>query len=166
SQSEACPPSSQPRRSGPVPGHWLHTPGWTTTTTVTSGGRPAPQTPPWPWLSWKGLLGLGGPRAPHISDATRSPPCGVRGGRGRLGGGWHTYKLEHVPVKDVVVGEALAVEQVPEELPQVRVVRLVIKAQGTAEVQVRGELGCKTRETQGNQLWPDRGPHGVCQQDP
>uniref|UniRef100_A0A4X1U7F7 Uncharacterized protein n=1 Tax=Sus scrofa TaxID=9823 RepID=A0A4X1U7F7_PIG len=70
----------------------------------------------------------------------------------RLGGGWHTYKLEHVPVKDVVVGEALAVEQVPEELPQVRVVRLVIKAQGTAEVQVRGELGCKTRETQGNQL--------------
>jgi len=27
-----------------------------------------------------------------------------------------TYEFEHVPVKDVVVGEALAVEQIPEEL--------------------------------------------------
>lgn len=36
-------------------------------------------------------------------------------------------------------------EQVPEELPQVRVVRLIIKTQGTAEIQVRGKFSCKTR---------------------
>ena len=52
-----------------------------------------------------------------------------------------THKLEHVPVEDVVVGEALPVEQVPEELPQVRVVGLVVEAQRAAEVEVRGELG-------------------------
>jgi hypothetical protein len=28
-------------------------------------------------------------------------------------------ELEHVPVEDIVVGEALPVEQVPEQLPQV-----------------------------------------------
>uniref|UniRef100_A0A674G910 Uncharacterized protein n=1 Tax=Taeniopygia guttata TaxID=59729 RepID=A0A674G910_TAEGU len=41
----------------------------------------------------------------------------------------HTHKFKHVPVKDVVIGEALAVEEVAEELPQVRVVRLIIKPQ-------------------------------------
>lgn len=30
-----------------------------------------------------------------------------------------TYKLKHVPVKYVVVGEPLSVEQVPEQLPQI-----------------------------------------------
>ena len=30
-----------------------------------------------------------------------------------------TAELEHVPVKDVIVGEALLVEQVAEQLPQV-----------------------------------------------
>lgn len=30
-----------------------------------------------------------------------------------------THKFKHVPVKDIVVGEALAVEEVAEELPQV-----------------------------------------------
>lgn len=30
-----------------------------------------------------------------------------------------THKLQHVPVKDVVVREALSVEKVPEELPQI-----------------------------------------------
>lgn len=40
-----------------------------------------------------------------------------------------THKFEHVPVEDIVVGEALAVEEVTEELPQVRVVRFVIKPQ-------------------------------------
>jgi hypothetical protein len=47
-----------------------------------------------------------------------------------------THEFEHVPVKDVVVGEALAVEEVAEELAQVRVVRLVVKPQGAAEVEV------------------------------
>jgi len=40
-----------------------------------------------------------------------------------------TYKFEHVPIKHVVIGKALSVEQIPEELPQVRVVWLVIKSQ-------------------------------------
>lgn len=40
-----------------------------------------------------------------------------------------TYKFEHVPVKNIVIGETLAVEQIPEELSQVRVVRLVIKTE-------------------------------------
>lgn len=48
----------------------------------------------------------------------------------------HTHKFKHVPVKDVVVGEALAVEEVAEELPQVGVVGFVIKPQRAAEVEV------------------------------
>lgn len=36
-------------------------------------------------------------------------------------------------------------EEIPEELPQVGVVRLVVKTQGAAEIQVRGELSCRTR---------------------
>uniref|UniRef100_A0A3Q3ASJ8 Uncharacterized protein n=1 Tax=Kryptolebias marmoratus TaxID=37003 RepID=A0A3Q3ASJ8_KRYMA len=28
-----------------------------------------------------------------------------------------TYKFEHVPVKDVIIGETLSVEQIPEKLP-------------------------------------------------
>uniref|UniRef100_A0A3P9L8T7 Uncharacterized protein n=1 Tax=Oryzias latipes TaxID=8090 RepID=A0A3P9L8T7_ORYLA len=59
-----------------------------------------------------------------------------------------TYKLEHVPVKDVVVGEALTVEKVPEELPQVRVVWFIVKAQRAAEVQVGGKLGFRGRKTE------------------
>ena len=64
-----------------------------------------------------------------------------------------THKLQHVPVKDVVVGEALSVEQVPEELPQVRVVWLVVEPQGATQVQVSRELGCETqkRENRGFQ---------------
>lgn len=58
-----------------------------------------------------------------------------------------TYKFQHVPVEHVVVGEALAMEQIPEKLPQVRVVRLVVKTQGTAEIQVCGKFGCKTRNS-------------------
>lgn len=38
-----------------------------------------------------------------------------------------TYKFEHVPVEHIVVGEALAMEQISEELSQVGVVRFVIK---------------------------------------
>lgn len=55
----------------------------------------------------------------------------------------NTYKLEHVPVEHVVVREALSVEEVSEELSQVRVVGLVVEAQRAAEVKVRGELRCR-----------------------
>ena len=51
-----------------------------------------------------------------------------------------THEFEHVPVEHVVVGEALAVEEVPEQLAQIRVVGLVVEAQRPAEVQVRGEF--------------------------
>lgn len=57
-----------------------------------------------------------------------------------------TYKFEHVPVKDIVVGEALSVEEVPEELAEVRVVGLVIEPQRAAEVQVGGKLRCRDEE--------------------
>ena len=53
-----------------------------------------------------------------------------------------THKLEHVPVKHVIIREALSVEQVPEELPEVRVVRLVVKAQGATKIQVGCKLSC------------------------
>ena len=49
--------------------------------------------------------------------------------RERANKGWSTYEFEHVPVEDIVVGEALAVEQVSEELAQVRVVGFVVEAQ-------------------------------------
>uniref|UniRef100_A0A2I2ZCC8 Uncharacterized protein n=1 Tax=Gorilla gorilla gorilla TaxID=9595 RepID=A0A2I2ZCC8_GORGO len=52
-----------------------------------------------------------------------------------------TYKFEHVPVEHVVIGEALAMEQIPEKLP------LVVKTQGTAEIQVCGKFGYKTRNS-------------------
>jgi len=63
----------------------------------------------------------------------------------------NTHKLEHVPVEHVVVGEALAVEQVPEQLAQVRVVGLVVEAQGAAEVQVGGKLRCEGGGETGDQ---------------
>uniref|UniRef100_A0A8C5NKM3 Uncharacterized protein n=1 Tax=Junco hyemalis TaxID=40217 RepID=A0A8C5NKM3_JUNHY len=59
----------------------------------------------------------------------------------------HTHKFKHVPVKDVVIGEALAVEEVAEELPQVRVVRFIIKPQRTAEVEVCRELSWREQRT-------------------
>ena len=40
-----------------------------------------------------------------------------------------THEFEHVPVEDVVIGEALSVEEVAEELSQVRVVGLVVETQ-------------------------------------
>lgn len=55
--------------------------------------------------------------------------------------GLRTHKLQHIPVKNIVIGESLSVEQIPEELTEVRVVRLVIKSQGAAQIQVSGELG-------------------------
>lgn len=44
------------------------------------------------------------------------------------------------PVEDVVILEGLADEQVPEDLPQVRVIGLVVKTQRAGVVQVDGEL--------------------------
>lgn len=61
------------------------------------------------------------------------------------GVGTPTYKLEHIPVKDVVIGEALSVEEVSEELAEVRVVGFVIEPQRAAEVQVGGKLSCGDR---------------------
>uniref|UniRef100_A0A3Q3VZT7 Uncharacterized protein n=1 Tax=Mola mola TaxID=94237 RepID=A0A3Q3VZT7_MOLML len=49
---------------------------------------------------------------------------------------FHKKHTAHVPVEDIVVGEALSVEEVPEELAEVRVVWLVVKPQRAAEVQV------------------------------
>jgi len=49
-------------------------------------------------------------------------------------------KLEHVPVEDVVVGEALPVEQVSEQLPQVTVVWLLLKSERPTVVEIGGEL--------------------------
>ena len=40
----------------------------------------------------------------------------------------HTYKLEKIPVKDVVINISLTVKQIAEKLTQIRVVWLVIKA--------------------------------------
>lgn len=57
-----------------------------------------------------------------------------------------TYKFQHVPVKDVVVGESLPVEEVPEELAQVWVVGLIVEPQRPAEVQVGGKLGFGDKE--------------------
>ena len=46
-----------------------------------------------------------------------------------------------VPVEDVVVRKALAMEQVSDELPQVGVVRLLLEAQGATVVEVGSKLG-------------------------
>uniref|UniRef100_A0A3Q3IES5 Uncharacterized protein n=1 Tax=Monopterus albus TaxID=43700 RepID=A0A3Q3IES5_MONAL len=51
-----------------------------------------------------------------------------------------TYKFEHVPVEDIVVGEALSVEEVPEQLAEIRVVGFVVEPQRAAKVQVGGKL--------------------------
>lgn len=48
--------------------------------------------------------------------------------------------LIHGPVEDVVVLEALADEEVAEDLTEVRVIRLVVKAQTASVVEVDGEL--------------------------
>jgi len=40
-----------------------------------------------------------------------------------------TYDFEHVPVKDIVVREALFVEQITEQLAKVRVVGFVVETQ-------------------------------------
>uniref|UniRef100_A0A3B3HAX9 Uncharacterized protein n=1 Tax=Oryzias latipes TaxID=8090 RepID=A0A3B3HAX9_ORYLA len=88
---------------------------------------------------------------PRVNRSTAGLLCsGWRSSASREASGSPTltYKLEHVPVKDVVVGEALTVEEVPEELPQVRVVWFIVKAQRAAEVQVGGKLGFRGRKTE------------------
>jgi hypothetical protein len=51
-----------------------------------------------------------------------------------------TYKFKHIPVKHVVVGKALSVEQGPEHLPQIVVVRTLFEPQGSAVIQICGEF--------------------------
>jgi len=53
------------------------------------------------------------------------------------------YLLHGIPVEDVIVGEALSVEEIADELAQVGVVRLLLEAQRAAVVQVSGELRYK-----------------------
>ena len=56
------------------------------------------------------------------------------------------YSSGCVPVKDVVVGVAQLVEEAAEELPQVGVVRLVLKLERQTEVEVRRKLTCQDRQ--------------------
>lgn len=51
------------------------------------------------------------------------------------------------PVENVVVCEALTVEQIAEKLTKVRVVGLVVKAEGAAEIQIRGKFPCAYKKT-------------------
>lgn len=44
--------------------------------------------------------------------------------------------FECVPVVHIIVGVALSVKEIPEQLSQVGIVWLVIKSQGSTEVQV------------------------------
>lgn len=79
----------------------------------------------------------------HDKELSESPQCDNT-----------TYKFEHVPVKDIVVGEALSVEEVPEELAEVRVVGLVVEPQRATEVQVGGKLRCVGRRgRQSSHTW-------------
>jgi len=39
-----------------------------------------------------------------------------------------TYKLEHVPIENVVVGEALAMEQLPEKLAEETIIWLLLES--------------------------------------
>jgi len=50
-------------------------------------------------------------------------------------------RFEGVPVEDVIIREALSVEQIPDELPQISVVRLLLESQRTDVILVGGKLG-------------------------
>lgn len=65
---------------------------------------------------------------------------GEKGARERRGEEGETHVFDDGPVIDVVVGEALLGEEVPEELAEVGVVGLVVKAEGAGVVQVDGKL--------------------------
>ena len=59
-----------------------------------------------------------------------------------------TYEFEEVPVEHVVIGEVLAMEEVAEQLSQVRVVGLIFEPQAPAERQVSCEFVYKQKGTQ------------------
>ena len=50
------------------------------------------------------------------------------------------YVFHEVPVKDVVVGEALSMEEISDELSEVSVVRLFLEPQGPHIVVIGGKL--------------------------
>lgn len=100
-------------------------------------------------IDWTTLVG-GGSRSTSISGVGRGNvasaavlvfflaiPCVS----GSLGNGLGILLvLIHGPVKDVIILESLADEEIAEDLAKVRVVRLVIEAEGTGVVQVNGKL--------------------------
>lgn len=47
-----------------------------------------------------------------------------------------TYEFKQVPVKDVIVGKTLTVEQIPQKLPEVRVVGFLIEPKSSAVIEV------------------------------
>ena len=54
-----------------------------------------------------------------------------------------THEFEHVPVEDVVVGEALPVENRTEQLAQERIVWPAVERERPTTLQVRREFACK-----------------------
>ena len=56
-----------------------------------------------------------------------------------------TYIFHEVPVEHVVVGESLSVEQVPDQLSEVSVVRLLLEPEGPHVVVIGGELSWKNK---------------------
>lgn len=50
-------------------------------------------------------------------------------------------KFKHVPVEDIIIRESLSMEEVPQQLPQVRIVWFLFKSQGTAVGEVGTKLG-------------------------
>ncbi len=54
-----------------------------------------------------------------------------------------THQSGCVPVEHVVIGVAQLVEKAAEQLSEVRIVRLVLKLKGAAEIQVCRKFTCK-----------------------
>ena len=59
--------------------------------------------------------------------------------------------LEHVPVKDVVIGEALAVEQVAKQLPQIAAMEKVDKSKYAKQMLQRKRFNIRVNI---DQYWP------------
>lgn len=47
-----------------------------------------------------------------------------------------THEFKQVPVEDVVVGKTLTVEQIPQKLPEVRIVRFLVETESSAVIEV------------------------------
>lgn len=93
-----------------------------------NGGRPLRGAPPGLLplsLGVAGIRGASRDRSPTVSGTTAGAVLPVS-----------AAELEHVPVKDVVVGEALFVEQVTEELSQVTIKRKIRKKHSFLNKQV------------------------------